>query len=99
MGVRFAEIDEELPYSFEAMLDYPEIYNLLEDFMLQYYANIDDMPDAIEGDNSILAPDGFRFVVLNVCGRALVTLLPENKETLASGAWGYTYSCSCSGSI
>lgn len=95
LGVSFAQQNEELPYAFEALLHYPEIKQQLDDFMLQFYDDLDDIPLAT-GDNEFLsAPEGYRFVVLNVYGRALVTILPISKSINSAG--GSTYSCPCNG--
>ncbi len=95
LGVSFAQPNEELPYAFEALLHYPEIKQQLDNFMLQFYSDLNDIPMVTGDDDFITAPEGYRFVVLNVYGRALVTLIPNTKSVNAVG--GHTYSCQCNG--
>lgn len=95
LGVSFAQPNEELPYAFEALLHYPEIKQKLDTFMLQFYEELDDIPLVTSDDELLIAPEGYKFVVLNVYGRALVTILPTSKSVKSAG--GSTYSCPCNG--
>ncbi|GAB4321112.1 MAG: hypothetical protein Kow00127_13510 [Bacteroidales bacterium] len=95
IGVTFAEPNEELPYAFEALLEYPEVKAQLESFMLQFYDNLSDIPSLNINETSISAPSGYKFVILNVYGRALTILLPESKDITSAG--GYHYTCPCNG--
>ena len=92
-----AKKGEELPSVFESLFLYPNVKKEYCEFLLKYYKSLTDIPEAkIEG-NTAIAPDGFRFVVLNIYGRAALTLLPDNEITRAAPGGG-TYSCPCSGS-
>lgn len=95
LGVSFALEDEELPYAFESLLFYTEVNQQLENFMLNFYSSIEEIPQPSIDGEEITAPEGFRFAVLNVYGRALITLIPDNKNIKSVG--GYTYKCPCSG--
>jgi hypothetical protein len=95
LGVSFAQPDEELPYAFKALLFYPEIKQQLDEFMLQFYADLNEIPEAINNEESLVAPEGYKFIVLNVYGRALVTIIPESKGINSAG--GHTYTCPCNG--
>lgn len=95
LGVGFAQHNDELPYAFEALFHYPEVKEQLDKFMLQFYSDLSELPIVISNEETITAPTGYRFIVLNVYGRALVTLIPEAKEINAPG--GYTYTCPCNG--
>ncbi len=95
LGVSFAQPNDELPYAFEALFHYPEIKLQLDEFMLQFYSDLSDIPIISSEDETITAPTGFQFVVLNVYGRALVTIIPESKGINEAG--GYTYTCPCNG--
>ncbi len=95
LGVSFAQPGEEIPYAFKALLYYPEIKQQLNKFMLQFYADLKMIPETVSNEESIAAPEGYKFVVLNVYGRALVTLIPESKGINAAG--GHTYTCPCNG--
>jgi hypothetical protein len=95
MGISFAQVDEDIPYAFEALLAYPEVQEQFETFMLQFYNNMEDIPAAIDNGVFFSAPEGYRFTVLNIYGRALVVLLPERKSINDVG--GSTYSCPCNG--
>jgi len=95
LGVSFAQTNDSLPYAFEAMLQYPEIQAQIESFLLQFYSDLNDIPETQSDNGVMFAPDGYRFTVLNVYGRALLTLLPETKGLTSAG--GTTYTCSCSG--
>ena len=95
IGITFAQPEDELPYAFEALLDYPEVEEQIISFMNQFYDDMSEIPVAESDGEYIIAPEGYKFVVLNVYGRALVTLLPDTKSINAAG--GYTYSCPCNG--
>ncbi len=95
LGVSFAKPDEELPYAFGALLQYPEVKKELDKFMLQFYTDLNDIPVATSDNEQVTAPKGYKFVVLNVYGRALITLIPDIKNINSAG--GYTYSCPCKG--
>ncbi len=95
IGISFAQPDEDLPYAFEALLAYPDVQEEFETFILQFYNSMEDIPMAIDNGDYMTAPDGYKFSVLNIYGRALVVLLPESKSINNVG--GYTYSCPCNG--
>lgn len=95
LGVSFAQPDDELPYAFEALLQYPEIKLQLDEFMVQFYGDLSEMPVISTEGATATAPAGYRFVVLNVYGRALVTLIPETKGVSEVG--GSNYTCPCNG--
>jgi len=97
LGITFAQPEDDLPYAFEAMLYYPEIKQQLDNYMLNFYSNLNEIPQVNSNDDFIIAPEGYKFVVLNVYGRALAVLLPDTKEIKEVGASGYTYSCPCNG--
>jgi hypothetical protein len=94
LGITFAQIEDDLPYAFEAMFYYPELKVQFDSFILNFYENFNEQPEPIGNGEQVTAPPGYRFHVLNAFGRAIVTLLPENKE---AGAGGVTYSCDCLG--
>lgn len=94
LGITLASENDTLPYAFEAMLYYSDILQKLDAFMLQYYSSLDSIPTPISDSGSLTAPKGYNFVVLNVFGRALVTLLPNKNLKMAGGS---TYTCPCSG--
>ncbi len=94
LGISFAQPEDNLPYAFEAMLYYPELKVQFGSFILNYYDDFNAIPEPIGDGGQVTAPSGYRFYVLNAFGRAIVTLLPENKE---AGAGGVSYSCDCSG--
>ncbi len=69
--------DVETPYGFEAMASYPEIYEQMENFIYKITGEEYSYVKPIEKEDGLLyAPDGYVFVILNVFGRAVVTLLP-----------------------
>lgn len=97
LGVTFAKPEDDLPYAFEALLHYPEVKQQLDRFMLQFYRDLAEIPIPIGDEETLTAPDGYKFVVLNVYGRALVTILPSSVYKSTESAGGATYSCPCNG--
>lgn len=67
--------------------------------MLKYYNNksLNDIPELVysEADESYITPKGYKFVVLNIFGRASVVLLPEKVKS--SGPSSPSYKCPCNG--
>jgi len=96
LGINFAKEGEDLPYVFESLFLYPDVVEQYTEFLLMYYNSLDEIPDVVIDDNSAIAPEGFRFVVLNIYGRTSISLLPDNEITKTAPGGG-TYSCPCTG--
>ncbi len=97
-GVSIATTSEsDLPYIFESLLMYPKVYKEYETFMLNYYDSLDEIPVPEQSEDVEIAPEGYRFYVLNIYGRALITLLPDDPENKAPFISGVKYTCPCNG--
>lgn len=97
-GVSLANTTEtDLPYIFESLLMYPKIYKEYESFMLKYYENINDIPVPGDDGDTEYAPEGYLFFAVNVYGRALITLLPDDAGQKAPSISGTKYTCPCNG--
>lgn len=92
-GVMFAIVGEELPPAFDEMLLIPSIKKDLENFKNRFYPNI-SIPNVNENNGTFTAPDGFKIAILNVYGRGMMVVIPNNIE--GSNGTGSS-SCACSG--
>ncbi len=83
-----------LPGAFEAMFYCPEVITIIDSFMKSIYV-LDPIPTPIALKDSFKAPDGFLFVYVNICGRAVALILPESAVAGKNASSGDDTSCSC----
>ena len=84
---------ESLPNAFDAMFELAEIQIKLEEFVNKIYAD-SDFPVIAEQGSQIIAPEGYSFTIVNLCGRAVLLPVP-NKALSGNEVAGVKASCHC----
>lgn len=96
-GINFMKKGEDLPLAFPAMAEIESINNSMNQFVEEIYG-ISQIPEAIlhPETNEVYAPDGYKFVMINVYGRAAAVIFPEDfVATLSNAVISDKIQCEC----
>lgn len=103
LGIPVSFIDNEilqLPAAFKAMYEIPEVVAKLNAFLTKIYRGA-PIPSAFNGGTYLAAPDGYSYIMINLCGRATAIIVPNTifhsdiygaKESTSAAA----FTCKCS---
>lgn len=98
-SVRLASKTEKLPLAFSDMFEIDFVQSGLAEFFDYFYPN-GGVPDFVEEGDYFVAPENYFLTVINVFGRAAVTILPDDLSYLDYPVFSAislsSASCSCS---
>ena len=69
--------NEKLPAAFKAMYEDSEVLEKIQAFYESVYHG-EPVPEYEEGEEELLAPEGYSVTMVNICGRATPFLVPDN---------------------
>lgn len=92
-SVKFVNKETTLPAAFKAMFEIKEVNDMLNDFIAKVYQGY-SKPQLRRIGNFEIAPDGYKMVMINLCGRATIVCVPSSAAQDISSA-GDAGTCSC----